>query len=102
MRLALAQMFSMAAEDLGGEIEVRESYSGRGMFGENTAAVVFEGGESDMLSLGAYVGANFKKLKERVAKEFGADVVGYLVEDLFADLSDMRFDSMGRSGRVAY
>jgi hypothetical protein len=41
MKLALAKFIAQKIEDLTGEeVDIRENYSGRGMYGENTAAIV--------------------------------------------------------------
>jgi len=61
---------------------------------------------SDMLRLGAFLGANFKSLVRQVNEHFRKDEdtvpMGWTVDDMIEDLGEIRFDSMGRSSQVAY
>ena len=75
----------LLTEDMG---EVRDSYSGRGMYGEETYAVVFDS-QSDYQRALLYAAFNLG--------ETGADDV----EGLLADLAKLRTDSMGL-GIVVY
>lgn len=42
MKIEIAKSIVEAAEDMGEELELRESYSGRGMYGKETAGIVFD------------------------------------------------------------
>jgi hypothetical protein len=98
MKLELARLFVLAAGDVGGDIEIMADYSGRGMYGAKTAAVTFEG-MSNLMMLCAYIGTCFDELVEKVECEPGCS---FTEEDFFDAIRELRFDSMGRSGSVAY
>jgi len=49
MDLELAEVLVQVLEDEGIEAELRESYSGRGMYGKETAGVVLDGDVTDIL-----------------------------------------------------
>ena len=49
MDLKLAEMLVQVCEDEGLDVRLRESYSGRGMYGKDTAGVVIEGDTTDIL-----------------------------------------------------
>jgi hypothetical protein len=86
MKLETATALERHAFDNGVEgVKVRDGYSGRGKFGDTTAAVEFAGW-NDLLV--AVAGA------ARAADDDGAD-------DLLDELRRLRFDQMGR-GMVAY
>jgi hypothetical protein len=87
MRLSTADALERAAFDCGVEVQARESYSGRGMFGERTAAVTFDRW-ADLLVAAA-------------AAALAADDDSKENEDLVEELSRLRFDQMGL-GHVAY
>lgn len=76
MKIDHARAIVDAGRELGCDMEVSEGYSGRGMFGEETAAVIYDD-ESGFLE----------------AVQMAAQDVGVI--------EGMRFDDLGK-GRVAY
>lgn len=78
MKLSTAEKIEQAAQDLGLELDLREDYSGRGMFGKKTAGVV--GGLGDIIKSIAHAAT---RLKEEEADDF--------VDDM-----DIAIDNMGR------
>lgn len=79
------EVAALLTEDMG---EVRDDYSGRGMYGESTYAVTYDSNsdfEAALLNAAFDLGAN------------GADDV----EGLLADMRNLRKDSMGM-GIVVY
>jgi hypothetical protein len=87
MKLETAQALERAAFDVGVEVEARESYSGRGMFGDTTAAVEF---------------AHWRDLLVAVAQAaLDADDEAGEDAELLEELHRLRFDDMGL-GHVAY
>lgn len=87
MKTETAKLITDAAEVMGIEVEVRDDYSGRGMHGEATVALVFEN-QTDLLKVTAYA-----------AFEIGRD--GEDADEFIGDL-DFRYDAMGRSSIVVY
>ena len=68
------------------ECNVRENYSGRGIYGSSTTAIVFECSLCDVLTL--------------VIK-----VAELLIDDewsMFYDINDLSTDKIGRSGTILY
>lgn len=49
MEIELAETIAEALDNAGIEAKVREEYSGRGMYGNSTAGVVFDGSLGDVL-----------------------------------------------------
>lgn len=98
MKIEIAKLLAKAAETLCLEAEVREDYSGRGMYGKQTAAIVFD----QMGELMAIVAK---------ASQYAADTTEYEDEegnripdtdDLIEEVQKFRFDSMGRSSQIVY
>jgi len=89
MILEIATAISLAAADLGLEIEVREGYSGRGMYGATTTGLVYRS-ETDLLRAIALVAGT-------IAEEQGLDALDLFIEGL-AELST---DDLGRQ-RIIY
>ena len=87
MKLEHAKIIKEAADVLGLEMEVRESYSGRSMYGEKTAGVV--GDHSDIWSAAI-----------EAAYRIGAYDGGANYDFIFA-MREIRFDNMGRQ-MIAY
>lgn len=83
MRQALA---TLLAEDMG---EIRDDYSGRGMYGDNTFAVVFD------------CQSDFQNALVFAAYAIGRDDSPDSAEDDLQALSSLRLDSMGL-GIVVY
>lgn len=82
MQLDTAVLLSRAAEDVGVECEVREEYSGRGMFGRTTAALVVES-PLVLVGLAALIAGE---------RRYPADL-----EDFLTNLNNLTWDSMGLS-----
>jgi hypothetical protein len=83
MKIETAKAIVEAANVIGLEVQLREDYSGRGMYGSTTAGVI--GDPGDITACAAY--AAF------VQGEEGKDVEN---EEMVEDLRSMRSDSMGR------
>lgn len=83
MQIETAQRLVDAADDLGFEIRIREEYSGRGMFGGSTTAVVAES-SWQVIQAAAHAVA-FRN------PESEAD----LIEEFVEDLRELRRDSLG-------
>lgn len=82
MKLETAQLLSDTAWDSGIESEVREDYSGRGMYGESTSGVVVNSVE-DFVRMVALTVAYIEDFDER--------------EDFATEIQNIKTDSMGRS-----
>lgn len=85
MKLENAQRIAKAAEDNDLDVRLYESYSGRGMFGRQTAGLV--GSQSDILKAVAMTAYN-------IGQE------GESIDEFMSDL-DLSWDSMGRDS-IAY
>lgn len=95
MLLETAKLIVASAEDMGYEIELRESYSGRGMYGKTTVGIVCD-------SLGDFVGAVAQaaaNLADAETRAMHNDVEsnGMSTDDFISDVSAISTDSMGRS-----
>jgi len=88
MQIEFARKLEQAAQGTDNELTVREDYSGRSMFGKTTAAVVLDGGLTDLIPTIALVAFE--------AGENGEDFW-----DMHEDIASLRTDSMGR-GTVVY
>ena len=77
-----------AAEEEGFEVDIRSDYSGRGMVGSQTYAIVI-GSHAELLTAVAAVG---------VQLEWGTSES----ENFIEDCKSFRFDNMGRDSLVAY
>lgn len=80
-----ADLIIEAAGEIGVEVELREDYSGRGMYGENTTAIVMDD-PMELLLVCLHIGATHPEL----------------VEEIGEDLRRIRTDSMGRYQQVVY
>jgi hypothetical protein len=94
-----------AADTIGGlEVGVREGYSGRGMFGNGETAVTFES-RSDLMRCVALAAVQVQE-DETQRCDLAEDEVAPgdlgLTLDTFLDGLDFEYDTMGRSGSVAY
>ncbi len=104
MKLETAKKIVEAAENIGGlDVKLHDNYSGRCMFGRNTAGVVF-GSLGELLKSVAYAA---KEMAEEDNPEDGLigddpdsnENVNYdpfQLEKFIEDLSNVRTDSMGR------
>ena len=68
--------------------ELRESYSGRGMFGKETTAIVC----SDLMAVMAAIACEIEAV----------DMYEYREDVDLSDIKDLRTDSMGRGSIVIY
>ena len=88
MKAEVAKFLETVAEENGLDAEVRDDYSGRGMYGDETHAIVTD----DPMGLLCHA-VNF-------VKEYANDVVeGELI---IPELNGFRTDSMGRYSQVLY
>jgi hypothetical protein len=102
MDLKVAQTIASAAHDLGLGMTVRESYSGRGMYGKTTAALEYDR-ESDLIQAACYA------MEQVVRAELGDGPVSGAAGEEEPDLDGETFmaglprsrDNMGM-GYVAY
>ena len=78
----LAKMLDVSGAEVGVDFEVIGNYSGRGMMGDQTAAVVV-GSWTDMLAVVANLGGNV------AARHGGCD-------HLVSELQNLRMDNLGR------
>ena len=90
MKLETAKLIEKAAEVLGVKVKIYEDYSGRGMFGRTTTAIV--GDQSDITRATMWA-----------AYELGRDSLEDSDPiDAFMDDTNFKWDNMGRSDMVAY
>jgi len=85
MKLKYAQALVQASKDNDLELELYEGYSGRGMYGDRTSAIV-----GDFNQLLACVALVSRELEEKD------------LEDFVRSFINIRQDSMGRSSQVFY
>ena len=81
MKLETAEAIRDAANQLGYQVRVHESYSGRGMFGKTTVAL--SGDKSELLRATVYAGYRF-----------GLNKFGDQMDEFMDDL-DWRWDNLG-------
>lgn len=91
MNIELANFLKKAAEHCGNEADIREEYSGRGMYGRSTAAVVVNSLPELMLNVIQYTREIVENNQEL------EDVAVTLLDAIpeVADLGRLRTDSMG-------
>lgn len=85
MKMSTAQALQRAAEELGVQCDIRDAYSGRGMYGRHTWAVIVTG---------AHVIAPIAAQAMKMIKEAGT-IDGQEETDLVQDLLKLRTDDMG-------
>jgi hypothetical protein len=93
MNIELAQFLKRVCEDIGNqECEIREDYSGRGMFGKQTAGIVVD-------SVPLLLTDVLQWVKESISSERYTNDSLMLVwgGGEIPDISDLRVDNMGRS-----
>lgn len=98
MKLETAKALVDTAYDMGHtqeDISLREDYSGRGMYGKSTAAVVVDN-IAFLACIAFELGAS---LESRGGTAI--DEIGGAMENISQDLKNLRSDSMGR-GYVVY
>ena len=93
MKLEIAKLIEQAASDMCLDVGLREGYSGRGMYGEETAALV--GSRQDIIAAIA-----------SAAVDIGGTQTCHLVPvdgvDFVAGIQQLKWDSMGKTDVVAY
>lgn len=94
MDLELAETLVQVCEDYGIEVSLRESYSGRGMYGKDTAGVVLEEGDIGDLLAAVINNATCFIAEEEEPVEF------FDLAERF-EVNKFRTDSMGR-GMILY
>ncbi len=91
MKIELAKFIKEVCDFVGNqECEIRERYAGRGMFGEETAAVVINSPTILICDLMRYFADNLD----------GREYVGMFFESDF--VSSLRMDNMGRDNVILY
>ena len=98
MRIETARAVAAAGDAAGFEFEVREAYSGRGMFGQTTAALEYDS-LGELLGAVAVAGARAAEAANNGPDPRNADP--FTLDDLAEDLHRVRVDKMGR-GWVIY
>lgn len=95
MTKELAELLVEAAQNNGSEAKIRESYSGRGMYGQETFGVVVDSEASLIVDLLQYIRDNIADNEDAEGNEFktwkGKDIPGL-------EISCFRVDNLG--GRV--
>lgn len=94
MKQATAKAIIAASEVIGLSLVYLENYSGRGMYGNDTHAVI--GNHSEFLQACCYAAATIEQTED-VPVEEAFDLDGFLDE-----VGSFRTDSMGRSDTVWY
>lgn len=84
MKLDVAEQIVQSAESMGIEAELRDDYSGRGMYGETTVAVVI---------------SSWTKFAAAVAQ---AAVDSIIPGEVIKEVRKARWDQMGRDDVVVY
>lgn len=101
----VADAIIAAADAIGLEMSIRESYSGRGMYGKDTVAVIYED-TNDLLKAVATAVIDLKDAEEYVThrQEQGEEVddVALRAEDFVEELGGFRYDNMGRDSLIVY
>jgi hypothetical protein len=98
MNIELAKFLKRVCEDIGNqECEIREDYSGRGMFGKQTAGIVVDSVPMLLADMIQWVSGNICEYKTD-ADENGAGLsLNEWTGGEIPDISDLRVDNMGRS-----
>ena len=93
MEKAIAKHIIAAAEVIGLDLELREDYSGRGMYGDETPAIV--GGEREFRQACCYAAGTIDSQPEDPEGGFDLD-------QFCEEVAGLRTDSVGRSSTVWY
>ena len=114
MKESTARKIMEIMEDAGHEARLRENYSGRGMYGSTTFAVVGDRSQiTKAITYAAYcLGLEEGRLDEAFANGAEGDQGDKLIEErdaankaaneFIADTDRLRWDSMGRDSEVVY
>jgi hypothetical protein len=84
----------------GTECEVRDEYSGRGMYGDKTAAIV--GTQSEIIYVLAETARYLGRMEERAEHEGDCGEAEKASDEFMKDIQRLRWDSMGRDNSVCY
>ena len=110
MLKAATEAIIAAANEIGKDMEIREDYSGRGMFGEGTTAIVY-GSQSDLIVCIATAAINVKgeedyydNLADNTPDEELEKIEkpAISVDDFMEAIEHLRFDNMGRYDSIVY
>jgi len=96
MTKELASFLRNAAEHCDVDVEIRDDYSGRGMYGQETHAIVTDSIPELMINTIQYI-------KESLESKSHAEQINFMVK--IPDVSDirrLRTDNMGRDSIVIY
>jgi hypothetical protein len=102
MKIETATLLKQAADDIGVELELRDDYSGRCMYGATTAAII--GTTTDIIKATAAAAGQLGIMVERADHEGGADenhAAQQAMDEFMMDL-DWSRDSMGMMDIVVY
>jgi hypothetical protein len=93
MDAAIANHIIQASETIGLDLELREDYSGRSMYGSTTHAIT--GDESDFMKAVAYAAGT-------IDCQDGDEDAHFDLDDFVDAMGSVRTDSMGRSCLIWY
>ncbi len=101
MRPETAKVIIEAAKEMGKEVTLRDDYSGRGMYGKQTAAVI--GRQNDIIvciaRAGVVLGAHEEARENNADQEENQFIDS---DDFLEDIEKLRWDNMGRDDIVMY
>jgi hypothetical protein len=95
MNIELARLLKNICEDVGNqECEIREDYSGRGMYGKTTAGIVIDSVPLLVADILQWVSGNIGKHQTVSEGDTNAGIDEWLGGEI-PDVSDLRVDNMG-------
>jgi hypothetical protein len=94
MKPAIAKAIATASEVIGLSLEHREDYSGRGMYGSETHAIV--GAQSEFLQACAYAAATIE-----IPDDAPEDDI-FDLDEFIEEIGCLKTDTMGRYDQVWY
>lgn len=96
MKLESAKLIVASAEEMGVELSLYESYSGRAMYGKKTAGICFSN-IGDIIAAAANVAINLSEAEREYYEENDTGKpLGLTSDEFINDLSSVSTDSMGR------
>jgi len=93
MKEQIAKAIVKASTTLGLDLELRDSYSGRGMYGSTTVAVV--GDQREFLRALCFAAAN-------IEEDTKDDEDPVYLDDFMDEVGSLRTDNMGRTALIWY
>jgi hypothetical protein len=93
--IAIAKAIATASEVIGLSLEHREDYSGRGMYGSDTHAIV--GSQSDFMQACCYAAATIEPPTDDTPDDDIFDL-----DEFIQEIGCLRTDTMGRHDQVWY